>query len=70
MSEPLNFKWLIEFGNEKQDPKVIVEFYKKIQVIPNTKRVIFLAAQISLWEEKQALNILAGNWVPDEDAED
>ena len=70
MSEPLNFKWLIEFGNEKQDPKVIVEFYKKIQVIPNTKRTIFLAAQIRSWEEKRVLNILAGNWVHDEDAED
>ena len=47
MSESLNFKWLIEFGSEKQDPKVIVEFYNKIQVIPNTKRTIFLAARAS-----------------------
>ena len=67
MNEPLNFKWLIEFGDERQDPKVIVEFYERIQIIPGTKKIIFLNTQIRSWEEKRYTNALVGNWIPDED---
>ena len=52
MSQLINMKWAINsYGSVTQDPKVVAEFFDRIQIITGTKKDIFLAAQTRIWKD-------------------